>query len=225
MCPDGTYSLPGSDEAGDCKCPQHATSQQKASEAKQCVCASGYYKVYNPALPLGGWHCQLCVAGQFCYDNANMSCPAHSVSLGVAKSVQDCFCVAGFANASAQTEQKLCVDCPVNSYCLGKGHVAACVANALAPTQSIDATKCYCDWGWKGVSNSPCVECVSPTFCYGGLEAQCSEGTYSETRSWDRTNCSCIAGRWGPKGEFCLGLTEFNRSGRWQGRGRSRPAT
>lgn len=201
VCPNGTYSMAGSDDPGDCRCPEYSTSQQKSSQAAQCVCESGHYKVYTTASTIGGWVCQKCLPGQFCYWNTNMSCPPHSLSLGVARSVQDCFCMAGFTNASQQTELSLCVDCPANSYCFGKGHATRCVTNALSPTQSADSTRCYCDWGWKGVNNSACVACGSPTYCYGGLQAQCPEGTYSEPRSWDKVNCSCVAGRWGPRGE------------------------
>ena len=160
--------------------------------------------MYTPTALLGGWKCQECEPGQFCYDNANKSCPPHSVSEGDAKSVLDCFCTAGFSNASQQTEQELCVDCPANSYCKGRGDITPCVTNAVSPTQSRDASKCYCDWGWKGVSNADCVACDSPTFCYGGIEAQCPEGTFSRLLSWDRTNCTCLAGRWGPQGGPCI---------------------
>ena len=207
VCPDGKYSLPGSDDVGDCVCPVHSTSQQKSSQSAQCVCESGYYKVYTAGALLGGWQCEVCKPGEFCYDNTNRTCPPHSVSTGVAKSVQDCYCVAGYSNASTQTEQQLCVDCPANSYCLGKGQVSQCVSHAVSPTQSTDATKCFCDWGWKGVNNSACVACASPTFCYSGIEARCSEGTFSEPLSWDRSNCSCIPGRWGPRGGPCIKCT------------------
>ena len=105
VCPDGKYSLPGSAASNDCNCPTKSSSQQKSSEPKQCVCDSGYYREYNPSVQLGGWTCTLCKPGEFCYDNTNKTCPAHSTSLGVAKSVQDCYCLPGFANASTQTEQ------------------------------------------------------------------------------------------------------------------------
>ena len=204
VCPYGMYSLAGSDEVGDCNCPTNAQSQQKASQVMQCVCASGYYRVYNQSALLGGWQCEVCLPGQFCYDNINRTCPPHSISLADADNVLDCFCTAGYANSSNQSEQELCVDCPANSYCEGKGVVESCVNNSVSPTQSRDSSKCYCDLGWKGVNNSECMGCSSPTFCYGGIEAQCSEGTTSEPLSWNQSNCSCIPGRWGPKGGPCI---------------------
>ncbi len=201
VCPDGKYSLPGSDAVNDCNCPDHSSSQQKSSEPKQCVCESGYYREYNPAVPLGGWTCTLCKPGEFCYDNTNKTCPQYSTSLGVAKSVLDCFCLPGFANASTQTEQKLCVECPANSYCTGKGEISQCVSLAVSPAQSTGPGRCYCSWGYKGINNSACEACQSPTFCYGGIQAQCFEGTFSSPLSWSKDNCSCIAGWWGPVGK------------------------
>lgn len=203
-CADGKYSLPGADDIGDCMCPLHAESRQMSSTSKQCVCRSGYYKLYTPLALLGGWRCEVCMPGEFCYDNSNRTCPPHSVSDGVARSVLDCYCKAGFANATVQTEQELCVDCPADYYCEGKGEKVRCVNNAVSPPQSTNPAQCFCDWGWEGVENEVCLACVSPTFCYSGILAQCSEGTFSQPLSWDRTNCSCIAGRWGPTGGPCV---------------------
>lgn len=201
VCPNGKYSLPGSDDEGDCNCPTNAVSQQKASQVAQCVCIPGYYREYNHNAILGGWQCTQCQPGEYCYDNLNNSCPPHSVSLAVSNNFLDCFCTAGYTNASVQTPQELCIDCPANYYCKGKGEKSECVTHAISPTQSRDFTKCYCEKGWKGLNNSECVACTTPTFCYEGIEAQCSEGTFSDPLSWTPNNCSCIAGRWGPKGE------------------------
>lgn len=203
-CLDGKYSPAGSDDVGDCNCPQYASSQQKASELKECVCQAGYYKVYSVSAVLGGWQCERCKPGQFCYDNANKTCPSNSISLMDAGSVLDCFCLAGYANATVQTELSLCVDCPANYYCTGKGAKTQCATNAVSPTQSKDHTRCYCDWGWKGVNNSACVQCQTPTYCYGGQEAQCSGGTFSVAGAWSRLNCSCVPGWWGPQGGPCI---------------------
>ena len=161
---------------------------------------------------LGGWYCRLCQVGEFCFNNTNRTCPDHSSSFGVAKTYSDCYCNAGYKNTTARTEASFCEDCPANSFCTGKGSVQACTANAVAPVQSASYLRCYCSWGWKGVNNSACVGCQSPTFCYGGVEAQCSEGTYSGALSWNRLNCSCIPGRWGPAGGPCIlcGAGKYN---------------
>ena len=194
VCPDGKYSLPGSDDVGDCNCPNSSTSRQNSRYVSECICDSGYYKEYNGLYPLGGWYCRLCQVGEFCFNNTNRTCPEHSTSFGVAKSYQDCFCNPGYKNVTARSEEAFCEDCPANYYCTGKGSVQACVANALSPSQSQDYTRCYCDLGWKGVNNTACVACQSPTYCYGGVQAQCSEGTYSPPLAFDRLNCSCLAG-------------------------------
>lgn len=178
---------------------------------------------------LGGWYCKLCRPGEFCFNNTNRTCPEYSSSFQVAKSLQDCFCNAGYKNTTVRTEQAFCEDCPANSFCTGKGMVEACVANAVSPRQSTDHTKCYCDWGYKGLNNTPCVACQSPTFCYAGVEAQCSEGTFSPPLSWNRLNCSCIPGRWGPAGQAIGGgwgkIRWFNNNTRVQlGRAHARRA-
>ena len=213
VCPGGKYSLPGSDDNGDCKCPDNAYSRQISRYVTECICDSGYYREYSGLYALGGWYCKLCLPGEFCYNNTNKTCPDHASSYGVAKSYLDCFCNAGYKNSTRRNETWLCEDCPSNSFCIGRGYVESCVANAVSPAQSVDYTRCYCNFGWRGRNNSACVACQSPTYCYGGLEAQCSEGTYSSPLAWDRLNCSCVQGRWGPPGACFY----FFRRG-WQGR-------
>ena len=212
ICPDGKYSLPGSDDPGDCNCPNSSSSRQNAKYVTECICDSGYYKEYSGLYPLGGWYCRLCQVGEFCFNNTNRTCPAFSTSFGVAKSFSDCFCNPGYQNATIRTEEAFCENCPANYYCTGKGSVEACTTNAISPTQSQDQTRCFCDLGYRGLNNTPCVACQSPTFCYGGVQAQCSEGTFSPALAWDRLNCSCIPGRWGPAGGPCIlcGAGKYN---------------
>ena len=204
--------MPGSDDPGDCNCPNSSSSRQNSRYATECVCYSGFYKEYNGFYPLGGWYCRLCQVGEFCFNNTNRTCPAFSTSFGVARSFSDCFCNPGYQNTTIRTEEVFCENCPANYYCTGKGSVDACTANAISPTQSQDQTRCYCDLGWKGLNNTPCVACQSPTICYGGVQAQCSEGTFSPALAWDRLNCSCIPGRWGPPGGPCImcGAGKYN---------------
>ena len=213
VCPGGKYSLPGSEDNGDCKCPDNAYSRQISRYVTECICDSGYYREYSGLYALGGWYCKLCLPGEFCYNNTNKTCPDHASSYGVAKSYLDCFCNAGYKNSTRRNETWFCEDCPSTSFCIGRGYVESCVANAVSPAQSVDYTRCYCNFGWRGRNNSACVACQSPTYCYGGLEAQCSEGTYSSPLAWDRLNCSCVQGRWGPPGACFY----FFRRG-WQGR-------
>lgn len=168
----------------------------------ECICDPGYYKEFNSAIKPGGWHCRLCLPGEFCANNTNQTCPVHSSSFGLAKSYTDCFCNAGYKNTTIRTPENFCENCPANSFCTGKGVTEQCTSNAVSPEQSTDADKCYCDWGYRGVNNTPCIPCTSPTFCYGGIMAQCSEGTFSPPLSWTHMNCSCIPGRWGPPGKF-----------------------
>jgi len=201
-CPDGKYALPGSDDVADCNCPEHAYSRQNSRYVTECICDPGYFREYHGGYALGGWYCRLCLAGEFCFNNTNRTCPVNSSSSGVARSVLDCYCNPGYRNSSVNRGvDNFCEDCPANSFCVGRGVVESCVLNAVSPPQSMDHTKCFCSWGYRGVNNSACVACQSPTFCYAGVQAQCSEGTFSTPLAWNRLNCSCIPGRWGPSGE------------------------
>ena len=208
VCPNGTYSLSGSDDVGDCRCPLNSVSIQNSRRISECICEDGYYKVFNPSSKLGGWFCQICLPGQFCYNNTNKTCPAHSTSFADAGNVLDCYCYPGYANATIRTEAEICRECPANHYCTGKGSISMCVANAVSPSQSQSSDRCYCDWGWKGVNNSVCVECTSPTYCYGGIQAQCPSGSFSFPRAWNQSNCSCVPGYWGPVGERAISISE-----------------
>jgi len=203
-CPDGKYSLPGSDNVGACICPDFSTSKLNSKSVTACVCQDGYFQQFSDNYPIGGWFCAPCNPGQECYNGMNYSCPVHSYSYALAKSYLDCWCLSGFYNSTNRTEQDFCWDCPVNKYCTGKGAVESCVANAVSPVQSASYTACTCDLGYKGLNNTPCVACQSPTFCYAGIQAQCSEGTFSPPLAWDRLNCSCQAGKL-----VCFSLVEF----------------
>ena len=194
VCPDGKYSLPGSDNLGACICPDFSSSKPNSKSVLACVCDDGRFKQYSNSYPIGAWFCAPCSPGQGCHDGLNHSCPAHSYSNAMAKSYLDCWCLSGFMNTTNQTEQDFCQVCPENKYCTGKGAIESCVPNAIAPTNSASYTSCTCGLGYKGLNNTECVACQSPTYCYGGVQAQCSEGTFSSQLSWDRLNCSCIPG-------------------------------
>ena len=195
LCPNNTYSLAGSDEIYDCICPNNSISRQNSKFITECVCQSGYYQEFSYLYPPANWWCRPCTPGDYCFENQNLSCPVHASSLSSAQSYTDCTCNPSFKNATNRTVQNYCEDCPVNSWCTGGGLVESCVAHAVAPVQSANYSACACDLGYKGRSNTPCVACDSPKYCYSGLEATCSEGTFSPALSFDRINCSCIAGK------------------------------
>ena len=170
----------------------------------ECICLPSFFKEFNYLYPPANWWCRPCTPGDYCLENQNLSCPLHASSTSFAQSYVDCYCDPAFKNSTNRTEQNFCEECPANSWCTGKGQIASCVDHAVAPVQSAANTACYCNLGWKGVNNTACVACQSPTYCYGGVQAQCSEGTYSPALAFDRLNCSCIAGRWGPTGGPCI---------------------
>jgi hypothetical protein len=59
VCPDGMYSLPGSDNVSQCLCPPYASSVRKSASASVCTCNPGYYQVTNATYLLSGWQCQV----------------------------------------------------------------------------------------------------------------------------------------------------------------------
>ena len=199
-CPDGKFSLPGSDNLGACVCPDFSSSKQNARYVQECTCIDGYYRQYSNAYAIGGWFCAPCNPGQDCYNNTNYTCPVHASSYAMAKSYQDCWCQSGFLNATDRTESNYCQDCPINRYCVGKGSVETCTENAVSPVQSASSTACTCWNGYKGLNNTPCVACDSPYYCFAGIQATCSEGTFSPPQAYDRLQCGCSPGRWGPSG-------------------------
>jgi hypothetical protein len=142
----------------------------------------------------------------FCYNGANYSCPPNAVSGSGAQSYLDCSCRPGFMNMSTQSAEGMCQDCLADHYCFGAGHIEACVNDSYSPSQSRNSSSCTCNFGYMGVRNSPCVECVSPTYCYSGLGAFCPTGSISTNRSWSISNCTCNAGRYGMQGTrvYCL---------------------
>ena len=170
----------------------------------ECICLPSFFKEFSYLYPPANWWCRPCTPGDYCVDNQNLSCPLHASSTSLAQSYVDCFCDPAFKNSTNRTEQNFCEVCPANSYCTGRGAVEFCVPNAIAPVQSASYTACTCDLGWKGVNNTQCVACQSPTYCYGGVQAQCSEGTFSTPLAFDRLNCSCSKGFWGPAGGPCI---------------------
>jgi hypothetical protein len=193
-CPNGTYSLAGSDEIYDCSCPENSISKRNSQNVMQCVCLPSFFKEFSFLYPPANWWCRPCQSGEYCLESVNVSCPAHASSHASAKSYSDCFCLESFKNATNRTAENFCEVCPANSYCSGRGAIESCVTNAISPVQSASYTACKCYLGYKGINNTECVACQSPTYCYGGVQAQCSEGTFSSQLSWDRLNCSCIPG-------------------------------
>jgi hypothetical protein len=148
VCPNNTYSVAGSDDPSDCACPANSVSKQNSKSVTQCTCDAGYYKEYSALYPPAYWYCRVCQPGEVCFENLNKTCPEHSFSYGSARSYTDCFCNAGFKNTTNnRTEQAFCEDCPMASFCVGKGLVEACTVHAVSPVQSASYTACSCDLG------------------------------------------------------------------------------
>jgi len=158
----------------------------------------------------------VCTPNDYCYNGLNLTCPPKSQSGPGMSDYMQCSCNAGFMNATIQTVDTLCQDCPADSYCTGGGRVEACTANAFSPTQTANSSSCTCNLGYAGVRNAPCVPCAAPSvYCYGGLVATCPAGTQSGNLAWTITNCTCTAGRYGVAGESRRLLVYYSCNGTW----------
>ena len=213
VCPDGKYSLPGSDNVSQCLCPPYSSSVRKSTNVSVCTCNPGYYQVANAGYQLSGWQCQVCQPDDYCYNGLNVTCPPKSHSGPGVSDYMQCACNAGYMNATVQSADSLCQDCPAGSFCTGGGLVEACVANAFSPTQTANSSSCTCNLGYAGVRNAPCVPCASPNYCYGGLVATCPAGTQAANLSWALSNCTCSAGRYGAAGQWVWFISFINSAG------------
>ena len=59
VCPNGTYSFPGSDIERDCFCPAFSSSERNSSKVFECMCNAGYYQVFNASVEAVGWQCEV----------------------------------------------------------------------------------------------------------------------------------------------------------------------
>lgn len=117
-CPTNLYSLAGSVDVSQCRCP---VSSHFASSG--CVCDNGYSRKTNAAAPLAGWECTTCAAGSLCINGT----------------VAPCAVGYSCANGAASV-------CPVNRYCPeGIAASLACPINAHAAAGS---ASCTCDDGY-----------------------------------------------------------------------------
>ncbi len=163
-CPNSTYSQYGASSASQCVCPQYASFVPELN----CTCDGGRYK--NPNMPaLGGWDCEVCLAGSWCYNGsmttcpnntycpagspAPTQCPVYSTSASNSSSLADCLCQEGYRMVGAQ-----CVPCGNTSYtAIKKGVVGSCTpcpGNSFTLTlTSTNLSACKCLPGFTGDSS------------------------------------------------------------------------
>ena len=93
--------------------------------------------------------------------------------------------------------------CPENYFCAGGLAIERCTANAVSPAGSSLATECFCDRGYEGVQNAPCVACAEGTWCWTGVLNHCPDNSNSPIRSSFPLNCTCNPGYSGENGGVC----------------------
>ena len=138
----------------------------------------------------GLFTCDLCLPGTFCFNNALSDCPSNSMSASGSDNITDCICNEGFYGVGHG-----CVECPVNTYCLGLANEQSsdCPVFMSSPAQSTSITDCVCNAGYTGPNGGTCVACVAGTYKSNiGSEkcVNCSVNTYSVLEaSTDSNNC------------------------------------
>ena len=211
-CPDSQYSLVGSSSVSQCACPVNAALLPDVN----CTCNAGYYQVFNASAPLGGWQCNLCPKGSFCYmgtlneappgfycPNTGMFspliCPAGSYCLAGANASFVCpsETYTSFPGASA------CIQCWVcqigsfqNTACSSKQNRLCTACTAAKPFHAIFATtspSCpwVCDNGYWG---GDCEPCPLNYWCKFGVQNRCPLNSISSALSGSQSSCVCGLG-------------------------------
>ena len=193
QCNAGSY-CPGGNTNLSIACPANSTSSPGSNLLSQCYCPPGYQGS-------NGSTCALCPAGTICSSGSLSACPANTIAPEGSSSLAACVANPGFYQLTAGGSA---FQCPANSYCTGGLNNVQCTANAVSPVQSISSSACYCDRGYQGVNNAPCVACAAGTWCWTGILNNCPASSNSAPLSSYMTNCTCNPGYSGPDGGPCV---------------------
>ena len=164
-------------------CPAYSSSPEGSSSLADCTCLPGYEGNAS-----NGTDCILCRNGTYCASGVLSHCPENAYSKPGSDSFFNCSCRPGFYGNTT------CVECPLNAYCRGGMDIHNCTAIAVSAVQSTGPDACYCDRGYFGVANTPCVECEPGTWCWTGIRNVCPLNSVSAARSARITNCACDDG-------------------------------
>ena len=102
-CPNNTYSYSGASTVSQCGCPVNAAWIQDWN----CTCNPGYYTVPNSAV-LGGWQCNPCPIGSYCYLGAITTCPVNTTSPALPEQLCVCHWICVLSDYSNPTLPNLC---------------------------------------------------------------------------------------------------------------------
>jgi len=156
------------------------------------VCVPGYYGNNGSA-------CAECERDAYCASGVRSQCPGNSSSPARSGVLSSCSCNAGYFGFVTS-----CGECPVASYCPGGFYSFNCTGNATtASTRAVNYTECFCDRGFAGTNNTPCVPCPAGSWCWTGVVNPCPQFTTSPPYSNYWFNCTCNLGYQGSDGGPC----------------------
>ena len=146
-----------------------------------------------------GSQCAVCVDGEYCFNDQNFTCPAHSTSGAQATDISQCVCYAGYFAVSGPNAKE-CMLCPPDSFCTGNDFVSSCPLHARSDTGASSAAECVCNAGF---------------YRELGLCEQCSAGKYKTLASASCLDCKAdtFSGVRGATEEsVCVACPEFHQS-------------
>ena len=211
-CPNSMYSLPGSYSVAQCACPVRASLLPDVN----CTCDSGYYQLMSASAPLGGWQCNLCPKGSFCYMGIQNDCPPgfYCPNTGMFSPIicpAGSYCQPG-ASAPVVCPSETytlfpgayaclpCTACQLGSYqttaCSSKQNRVCTACTAAKPSRAIFATtlpSCpwVCDNGYWG---NNCDSCPPNYWCRFGVQNRCPLNSMSPALSSSQSSCVCALG-------------------------------
>jgi TNFR/NGFR cysteine-rich region len=216
QCPVYFYCPVGS--TAPLPCPNNTISSAGSGSISGCTAKPGYYGQAG-TLPM------ICPAGSYCPGGNTVTiCGVESFSNFGQSSCTPCqeACTLGNFETSVcnSTTNRVCLSCPLDSYCLGGTSMSVCTSACVAGTY--ETTAC------TSTSNRVCTTCPAGSACPGGTSITtcvsgsnyslggqescttctpiCSPGTYQTTNCNTTTNRLCSAC---PENSYCLGGTNM----------------
>jgi len=185
VCPNSTYSWPGSSALGNCSCPGNAS----IGASNNCTCNPGYQRFTSASYP-GSWTCLGCPQNTYCRLGALSSCPGNSTSPELSQNISNCLCNAGFAFYNASSS---CILCTKGFYAV-QGSLVCLACPSYSNTTGTGATavtSCVCYEGYFGTPGGGCTLCPINTYCVGNLSTPCPNGLLAPPAANNISQCGC----------------------------------
>ena len=185
VCPNSTYSWPGSSLLSQCSCPGNAS----VGASNNCTCNAGYQRVTSSGA-LGGWACTGCPQNTYCKLGALSNCPGNSTSAELSQNISYCLCNAGYAFS---TMTSTCIICNKGFYAT-QGSLVCTACPDYSNTTGQGGTSpfsCVCLAGYFSTSSGGCTLCPINTYCVGNKSTPCPYGLLAPPAANSVDQCGC----------------------------------